>query len=326
MADTDDQQHVRAALDDALAQVRDDRAHGASWLARLVARALYEAAEVRGSDAQAGCERRLALLHDAARRFAEVRPSMAAVANAAAQVWYAAVSGEPPVTARDALVRLRREAQRILDGEEAWAVAIRTALRPLLVGPVFTLSRSGTVERALTELVGELPVAAREVCVSESRPGGEGVATARALAAAGWHVTLVADAAVGFFMSHARVMLFGADSVRADGSVVNKVGTYPAALAAREAGVPVYAACETFKIAAPSFPVTFEEMDPREILPEPIPGVTPRNPSFDLTPAALLAGIVTERGLLSADAVAEIAAEAGRALTALEHPWRPADH
>jgi translation initiation factor 2B subunit (eIF-2B alpha/beta/delta family) len=144
------------------------------------------------------------------------------------------------------------------------------------------------------------------------------VATARALAAAGWQITLIADAAVGFFMPHARLALVGADSVRADGSVVNKVGTYPAALAARAAGVPVYAVCETLKIAAANFPLHFEEMAPGELLPQPIPGVTPRNPYFERTPAALLAGIVTERGLLTPAEVAPLAAEAGRALTALQ--------
>jgi translation initiation factor 2B subunit (eIF-2B alpha/beta/delta family) len=326
MGAADDHERVRAALDAGLAQVRDDRAHGASWLARLVARALYDGAEARAGETEADCERRLALLHDAAQRFAGARPSMAAVANAAAQVWYAAVGSEaPPATARDVLERLRREARRILEDEEAWAAAIRAALRPLLVGPIFTLSRSGTVERVLIELTGELSAAERETYVCESRPGGEGVATAQALAAAGWRVTLVADAAVGLFMPHARMVLVGADSIRADGSVVNKVGTYPAALAARMAGVPVYAACETLKITAPDFPLHLEEMDPGEILPRPIPGITPRNPYFERTPAALLAGIVTERGLLAAEAIAAIAAEAGRALTALEHLRRPVD-
>jgi translation initiation factor 2B subunit (eIF-2B alpha/beta/delta family) len=313
-----DLQHINEALDAAVRQVRADREHGASWIARLVARSLHDAADAAAAWDEDTCANLLALLHQVARQFAEARPSMSAVANAAARVWAAAASGDSG--ARDALDRLQGGARRILNGERAWALAIRNALRPLVTGPVFTLSRSGTVERALTELVPDLPDAAREIHASESRPGGEGVATARVLAATGWRVTLVADAAVGSFVSQARVAIVGADSVRADGSVVNKVGTYTLALAAREANVPLYAVCETLKIAAPDFPLVFEEMDPAELLPQPVAGVTPRNVYFDRTPADLIAGIVTELGVLSRDAIAREAEAAAHALTVLQHP------
>jgi len=106
--------------------------------------------------------------------------------------------------------------------------------------------------------------------------------------------------------------------VRADGGVVNKVGTYPLALAAGAAGVPLYVLCETRKIAAPEYPLTLEEMDPAELLPRPILGVTARNPYFDLTPARLVTGIVSERGLLSPDEIKAIATEAARSLAALD--------
>jgi translation initiation factor eIF-2B subunit delta len=105
--------------------------------------------------------------------------------------------------------------------------------------------------------------------------------------------------------------------VRADGGVVNKVGTYPLALAARAAGVPVYVLSEAAKIAPPTLPLVFEEMPPEELLPEPLPGVTARNVYFDLTPADLIAGLVTEVGFLDRAAIATRAAQAGTALAAL---------
>jgi translation initiation factor 2B subunit (eIF-2B alpha/beta/delta family) len=318
MSQPEDVDAIRRALGDALRTLLADRDHGASWLARLVAISLRNAATTLPDVSDEVCVSLLIALHAAARDFADARPSMAAVANTAARLWAAALSVPEPRTALD---RLREEADRILDGERTWALAIRDALRPLLGGPVFTFSRSGTVERALLDLLADLPEAARDIFICESRPGGEGIAAARVLAVAGWRVTLLADAAMGAFVSRAALALVGADSIRSDGAVVNKVGTYPLALAARDAGIPFYAACETLKIAAPGFPLVFEEMDPAEILPEPIPGVSVRNPYFERTPARLVTGIVTERGILPAGEIAREAAIAAEALAALERPW-----
>ncbi len=318
MSQPDEVDAIGRALDDTLRTLRADRDHGASWLARLVATALRDAAVVLPDASDETRLRQLAVLHNAGRDFAGARPSMAAVANTVTRVWAAAISAAEP---QAALERLRNEATSILDGEQAWARAIHNALRPLLTGPVFTFSRSGTVERALLDVLAELPKAARGIFICESRPGSEGIAAARALAAAGWRVTLLADAAMGAFVSRAALVLVGADSIRSDGAVVNKVGTYPLALAAREAGIPCYAACETLKIAAPDFPLHFEEMDLAEILPEPIPGISVRNPYFELTPARLVTGVVSERGMLSSDDIAREAASAEEALAALERPW-----
>ncbi len=312
---------TRLALATALETLRADREHGASWLARLVARSLRDAATTTDTPSNATRAQLLDLLHTAARDFATARPSMAAVANAAASVWAAAATA---TDRRSALPRLRDEAARIVDGEETWSPAIRDALRPLLTGPLVTLSRSGTVERALIDLLPDLPDASREIAIGESRPGGEGIASARALAAHGWRVTLLADAALGSYVTRAALVLVGADSIRPDGALVNKVGTYLLALAARDARLPFYAVCETLKIAASGFPLALEEMDPVELLPDPIPGVTARNPYFDVTPARLVTGVVTERGLLTPPAIAQASERAAAALTALDRPIPPA--
>ncbi len=129
---------------------------------------------------------------------------------------------------------------------------------------------------------------------------------------------------MGAYISRAALVLVGADSIRPDGAVVNKIGTYALALAARDVGIPFYAACETLKIAASSFPLAFEEMDPAEILADAIPGVTMHNPYFDLTPARLVSGIVTERGRLSTGDIEREAATAAEALAALDRSWPPA--
>jgi len=311
MAARDDVGEAKRALDAAVRRVRDDREHGASWLAREVGRAVVDATSERPAG---GAGALLDTVHDALRAFARARPSMAAVANVAAALW---ASGSGASGPNERLAAIREEARRTAGSEDTALAAIVAALRPLAAGVIYTHSRSGTVERALVTLANERQVA-REAFVSTSFPGGEGKATARALAGAGWRVTLVADAACGVFVSHAAVVIVGADSVRADGSLVNKVGTCPLALAARQAQVPVYAVCETFKVAAPDFPLELEEMDPHELLPEPVPGVEARNVYFDYTPPELIAGVVTERGVLHQADVGRLAQAAGRALRRLE--------
>lgn len=302
---------LRAQLDGVVHEVRDDREHGASWLARRVATAVASA--VPGIPPERA-PHAVPVVAEALRHFASARPSMAAVANAAASIWRAG-AGATDSAAR--LAAMADEARHQAESDDAWQRGIFGAALPLLTGPVYTLSRSTSVERLLIAAARARPASQTSVYVSVSQPGGEGLATARALAAAGLQVTLVADAAVGLFAGAAALALVGADSVRADGSVVNKVGTFPLALAAREAGVPFYAACETLKIAAPDFPLHLEEMDPRELLPNPIPNVAARNVYFDRTPATLVAGVITERGVLHAREIASLAAAAGEALSLL---------
>ena len=99
------------------------------------------------------------------------------------------------------------------------------------------------------------------------------------------------------------MVLVGADRVAANGDVVNKIGTYPLALAAARAGVPfVVAAPEsTLDLAtATGERIPIEERDPTEVLsfagtataPD---GVAAYNPAFDITPADLVTAIVTDR-------------------------------
>jgi translation initiation factor eIF-2B subunit delta len=297
-----------------VSEVRDDREHGASWLARRVTAALGHAANAGAHDP----ERQLAQLHAACRAFVAARPSMAAIANSAAHIWAASVQRGQPLDAGRRAAIMAQEAQALLALWSEATAHIFAAARPLLTGMPFTLSRSGTVEEVLLQLVRELaPGGTPRLLVSESRPGGEGVTTARVLAHAGWQVTLVADAACGAFVNQANVVVVGADSLRADGSLVNKVGTYPLALAAAAASVPVYVLCETLKIAAPGFPLALEEMDPRELLSDTVDGIVARNIYFDHTPPHLLAGVVTERGLLTGEQIGQIADQAGRALDLL---------
>ncbi|MGZ3581748.1 MAG: translation initiation factor eIF-2B [Ktedonobacterales bacterium] len=320
MGQPDGSSPLPAPLADAIELVKHDRDHGASWLARQVAQAL--AAAGVGEPAGEPAEQRLQRIHQAARAFADARPSMAALANTATRIWWAgAPSAAPTADPQARLARIHDEAVRLLSLWHNAADAILAAARPLLSGRLFTHSRSGTVEDTLVRLVQMDPTDAygqpRHIIVSESRPGGEGIPAAEALVKAGWRVTLVPDAAYALFIAGADTVVFGADSIRADGSVVNKVGSHTLALAAHATSVPVYVLCETLKIAAPDAPLTLEEMDPSEILPHPIPGVTPRNVYFERVPTHLITGIITERGRLTPADIAATAAQASQARAAL---------
>jgi translation initiation factor 2B subunit (eIF-2B alpha/beta/delta family) len=236
---------------------------------------------------------------------------MAAVANTAARIWYAgasALSGDPV----DRLHAVNGAATRLLREASAAAERMFEHSSPFLSGTLYTLSRSGTVEAVLRRMGREALATGepRHIFVSESRPGGEGVATSRMLAGASWQVTLVPDTASGLFIYDAAAVVFGADSVRADGSVVNKAGSFPLALMAQHAGVPVYALSETIKVASPDFPLHFEEGNARELLPEDTAGVTPRAPAFDCTPPDLITTVITECGPLSREEIARLAEEA----------------
>ena len=100
------------------------------------------------------------------------------------------------------------------------------------------------------------------------------------------------------------LVITGADRVTANGDVVNKIGTRGLAIAAGYHGVPFYAAfpSSTFDPAtAVGADVEIEERNPEEVT-DPIPaapGVRVRNPAFDVTPAKLVAGWITDRGLFS---------------------------
>src|SRR5579863_28933 len=240
--------------------LREDRTHGASWLAQAAARALCDAATMIGALTDTfAMETAAAEWRASARELAHARPSMAAVATTVARIvaagWgeYSATASAGSAALADALAQAQAEALRLLATWESAGSHITAHARALLHGTILTHSRSGTVEQVLRTLASGPAAVIERVIVTESRPGSEGVALARALAARGVPVTLIADAAAGLVAGHAQCLVVGADSVRPDGSVVNKVGTYPLALVARAAHIPCYVLAESVKVAPASW-------------------------------------------------------------------------
>src|SRR5262249_54915391 len=93
--------------------------------------------------------------------------------------------------------------------------------------------------------------------------------------------------------------------------VLNKVGSYAAALAAREASVPVYALAQRRKFIAASTPsLNIPEMDGAEVWDSPPEGVAPKNVYFGLVPLPLIRGIVVEDAVLPPGEAEQIAKDA----------------
>jgi methylthioribose-1-phosphate isomerase len=147
------------------------------------------------------------------------------------------------------------------------------------------------------------------VWVDETRPYLQGTRlTAWELDQAGVPHTLIPDVAAGHLMARGEVdvVIVGADRIAANGDTANKVGTYPLAVLAARHGIPFYVAAPVSTVdlaTASGDDIPIEERAPIEVLairgvriaPE---GTEVRNPAFDVTPAELIGGIVTEEGFL----------------------------
>lgn len=135
-----------------------------------------------------------------------------------------------------------------------------------------------------------------EVIVTETRPVNQGLMTAGELSRAGIKNTLVVDSAIGYVMKGVTKCLTGSDAIFPDGSVVNKIGTLPIAIVAGKFGKPFMVAAGTYKFTD-DIKIEIEKRDPDEIVDhEKIGKTSIINPAFDVTPAALISLIITERG------------------------------
>jgi methylthioribose-1-phosphate isomerase len=160
------------------------------------------------------------------------------------------------------------------------------------------------------------------VWVDETRPRNQGASlTAYELGGHGVPHTIIADNAGGHYMQHGKVDLciVGTDRVTANGDVANKIGTYLKALAAKDNAVPFYVALPSSTIdwtlnSGRDIPI--EERSADELLKMTgrlangglatveiaAPGSPGANPAFDVTPARLVTGFITERGVCDATA------------------------
>lgn len=282
--------------------VRTDDVHGSAYVSVRALEVLRDRAGTLADDGngEEGWEELAAL----ARELLGARPSMAALGNRVNRAMFEADDR----TASGVETAAREGIDRAVDADDRAA----TRAAETIAGEVLTLSRSGTVETVLLEARPD------RVVVLESRPDREGVGVAERLASAEIETTLTLDAAAAHAVESVDCVLVGADTVLADGSVVNKVGTRTTALAAAREAVPIYAVAAGDKVS----PATEPELErvPSAAIYGGDADVGVDCPLFDRTPAELVTAVITESGTLDAEGVAERAARHERWAAWSEEP------
>jgi len=299
------------------------RIRGAGRIARAAARALMIAAQ---EYREGGLDEFLAYMEDVARLLVSTRPTAVSLPNAVNYVMRVLRENrfQSLEDARRAVVEAARgfieySEQAVKRIGEIGARLIRTGDR------ILTHCNSSAVESILVMAwrSGER----FHVYATETRPRFQGYITARNLAKAGIPVTLVPDSAVLQVIETKRItrVIVGADTVTANGAVINKVGTSQIALAARLHRIPFIVATETYKFSPYTVvgqPVEIEERPPEEVLENPPPGIRIRNPAFDATPPEYIDMIVTERGIIPPKSAALVLWEMFRRSPAEVHQLR----
>jgi len=157
-----------------------------------------------------------------------------------------------------------------------------------------------------------------QVFADETRPRQQGARlTTWELVEDGIPVTLITDGMSGYFMKKGMidVVIVGADRIAANGDSANKIGTYNLALVAKAHNVPFYIAAPLSTIDTTiktGDEIVIEERDHEEVThingkAVCAQGVKVINPGFDVTPHELIAGIITEKGILRPDYINSIA-------------------
>ena len=165
---------------------------------------------------------------------------------------------------------------------------------------IMTISRSSTIFNSLKKLCeikkpDELP----ELTIFESRPALEGKKLALEVVNLGYKVNYLVDAAMGRAIQalHPDLVLIGADTIFPNGNVVNKIGCHALAIFAFQNKVPFYVVSTTLKLLLKAIPFTIQSYPSNEVWAKDKPDeVKVYNPYFEIIPANLITGYITEHG------------------------------
>jgi len=280
-------------------EIRNDKTHGASQLARQAVQVLKTAAEY--SQAKS-VDQFLREQGETGQELMAARPAMAPLFNIVSRLLkiISEKTAEMDLNSVKQLT-ISKADEAVNDSLEAIA-RIASYISELITDGdrIMTHSYSSTVTAGLKEAFTKRKNI--EVMVTRSGPGRSGESIVQELSQYGVPVTFIDDTAVGLYITTMNKVVIGADRICADGKVINGIGTYPLALAAAGANISFHVFCETLKFDARlrSDEVDLEEKETFEAvetekLP---PGVRTKNPCFDITPLELVTSVVTENGIL----------------------------
>jgi translation initiation factor 2B subunit (eIF-2B alpha/beta/delta family) len=281
-------------LNERIAMIRNDREHGSRWLVRQTIMLLYDIAREPTSSPN----EHLQQLRRAGDELASARPAMAALAGAVRRILNASGGLEGMIT----------EAAHLLSELDSAIEHITGYARPFLTGTIMTHSLSGTALEVFTNCLSQI----EHFIVLEGRPRYEGREVARQLSKKKAPVMLITDAQADIFLPQCHAVVIGADSILANGDILNKAGTALLAWAARGHRIPLYVLCETLKISPYSWSgdlAQLEEKEPTEVLEQGMPGVSIRNFYFDRTLSRLITAVITEQGVLGKKEIMQIASQ-----------------
>ena len=283
--------------------IRDMRVRGAGRIARAAAKALIIAAR---NYSGANVDEFVRYMWDVATYILSTRPTAVSLPNAVAFVMNPL---EEAASRTGDIGELRR---LVVEKAEEFIRYSNNSIK--MIGEIGARRiRDGDVilthcnSSAAIEVITEAHRQGKRITVyaTETRPKFQGHITVSRLRKEGIEVVLIPDSAVRLIMDNVDKVIVGADTVAANGAVVNKIGTSQIALAAHEARVRLFVAAETYKFSPATVlgdEVVIEERAPVEVVSPDILSKLRysrvRNPAFDVTPAEHIDAIITEKGFI----------------------------
>ena len=280
-------------LSDKIKEIEFDRSSGASQLARKALDVLRVFAQTSRKET---CKDFMEDFKKVGRRLLEAKPNMAPVQNLVAQIVY-----EVDTLEEHDLVVVRNFAVSRIDKlceESEFAVKKSAEWGAIIIANsdyLATCSYSSTVGETLK--VAKQQGKNFKVFVAESRTDDNkfqyGQILAKFLKSINIPTEVFPDTEIYRYVPKTKYVLVGADSLLCDGSIINGAPTYKVARKAKEYGIPFYSVCETTKANTLSYLGKNTEL----------------KEGFELVPANLITGIITEKGILDADEIVEIMKE-----------------
>ncbi|GAA0529771.1 ribose 1,5-bisphosphate isomerase [Halorubrum ejinorense] len=287
---------------------------GAATIASAAAEALADQAEA-AADAEPTAsdpEAFRASLRAAGRTLRETRPTAVSLPNALRYVLQR-MEGDSVDALRDSVVDASEAFVRQLD--RAQEDLGQVGANRLADGDTVMTHCHSTDALACIEAAVEQGKSISAV-VKETRPRQQGHITAEQLRDIGVPVTLIVDSAARRYLDEVDHVVVGADSIAADGGVINKIGTSGLAVNARERGVPIMTAAQTIKLHPETLTghtVEIEMRSEAEVIEseerEAIGEITVENPAFDVTPPRYMDAIVTEQGQFPPESIVTLMRE-----------------
>ncbi len=270
-------------ISDQIDELRSDNVHGAGWLSRKSIDILKMAVQQNCEDAVSGFIEDIRIT---AAAIAGARPSMISISNYINQFLNYIIAASQNINRVDLLrsFAVDKGNQLLTKSRESSLKAAEHGAKTIgSRAAAITCSYSSTVCETFKiahDNLNHLRVIAAESCYGKN---SYGYITAEQLGKHGIAVTVIKDNEIVKYIGGTDLALVGADSILADGTLINGIPTYNLAKACSEEGIPFYCICETAKF-------DIHKINNNRSKPE---------PGFEKIPPDLIAGVITEDGIMN---------------------------